>query len=356
MNISTIAILSGPVNVDGPSSRAFDLSRGLALRGLNVELLTPGGPMVPKFLQAGVPVFLHRSTRAGWLNSLCRRPLMEHIRELAPQVIHCLSPGMSPLAARLARAARCVYVVSTNSRAEAALSTRRSSRFRGIIACDEDVRGHLVNHEGVAKRLISVIPDGIDVDDAPPPASDKHAPVVGMIAPLQKGEGVECFLSAAQMLTERHDDVQFVVAGAGPLRRHLRRLAADLGIGSCVTFTWKFGEYRNVLGALDVLVAPSLHDANTRLVLEAIACRKPVIATGVGCLPGIIKDGETGMLVHKNNPQEIANAVTCLLTCPGIAERIVADAARWVHERHHISQMIEHTLEVYDRAVNRDMR
>ena len=188
-----------------------------------------------------------------------------------------------------------------------------------------------------------------------------------MIAPLQRGEGHEDFLDAARILADRIDEIQFIVAGSGPMRRQLRRKVAELGIERRVTFTWKYGEYRTVLNALDVLVVPatrelpkasrrlSAYGGNARLVLEAIACRKPVITTGTGSLTSIIKDGETGMLVHKGSPGEIAEAAAALIENPSLGERITAEAARWVHEHHNLAQMIERTLDVYDRAANREL-
>jgi glycosyltransferase involved in cell wall biosynthesis len=355
MEVSHLLMVAGPLGGDGPSCRTLDLAREFTMRGLRVEVFTSGGAALPQSVRMGVPIFQHRGIRAGWFSGVIARSVLDRARQFGPQVIHSQSVTLSRVAARLARASRCVYVVSCGTCAEASQRLYSSRRFRGIIAPDEGVREDLVNKASIPKSHIRVIPDGIDVDSPPPPHAGSHVPVVGMVAPAERGEGQDDFLHAARLLTDRGIEAQFVVGGAGPLLGRHRRLAAKLGIQRLVTFACRVTHYRSVLGAADVLVVPSLRDGNTRLVLDAIACQRPVVATGTGCLPNIIRDGETGLLVHKNSPEEIADAVAVLLSDAPLAERLTRAAIALVTEHYNLAQMVERTLDFYDRAANREL-
>ena len=357
MDVTNVLILAGPLRANCPSTRSLDLARELAINGPKVEVFTSGGMLVEKFRRARVPVFEHRSLRPGWLNSFLARPVLARARQFQPQIIHCQSFGMSRLAAKLARACRCVYIVTGNSCAEAGKSRRlhRSRRFRGIIAASEAVRQDLVNAAGISKQRIKVIPSGIDAGQAAPPGNRRQVTVVGMIAPLVRGEGLEDFLEAARLLADRTRDVQFVVGGDGSLSRRLHRRSRDLNLEKLVTFASRFADYQAVLSAVDILVVPAISDGGERLVLEAIACRKPIVATGAGALPGIIKDGETGLLVHKNSPGEIAQALGSLLDNPDLAHRLAAGAVDWVRQNFSACHMVEETLAFYEEAASEEV-
>ncbi|MBB3223804.1 glycosyltransferase family 4 protein [Pseudoduganella umbonata] len=128
-------------------------------------------------------------------------------------------------------------------------------------------------------------------------------------------------LRALALVRERHPDATLVVAGSGPQREQLERLAAELGITQAVTFTGRVDNaamaalYQNT----DVMLNPSLVDNMPNSVLESLACGVPVVSTNVGGVPYLVEDGRTALLVPPQAPEAMAAAVLRLAAEPALA-------------------------------------
>ncbi|QBE63589.1 glycosyltransferase family 4 protein [Pseudoduganella lutea] len=141
-------------------------------------------------------------------------------------------------------------------------------------------------------------------------------------------------LRAIVLVRERHPDATLVIAGSGPLREELERLAEELGIAGAVTFTGRVDNaamaalYRNA----DVMLNPSLVDNTPNSVLEALACGVPVVSTHVGGVPYLVEDGRTALLVPPNAPEAMAAAVLRLATEPSLAASLRENGLRHVQQ------------------------
>jgi glycosyltransferase involved in cell wall biosynthesis len=108
-----------------------------------------------------------------------------------------------------------------------------------------------------------------------------------------------------------------------------------------------------VLGALDVFVLPSWIEGMPITVLEAMAHRKPVVATPVGGTPELVVDGETGLLVPPRDPEALAEALRSLVADPKRARRLGEAGYARVAERFTVDRMTTRVLEVYDEVAGR---
>jgi glycosyltransferase involved in cell wall biosynthesis len=177
-----------------------------------------------------------------------------------------------------------------------------------------------------------VIPDGVDLEQFHPRVGGRRiraelgvpqgAPLVTFIARLDPWKGLEVFLRAARLVREEVPEARFLVAG-GPIPTHARyarrmkALAGDLGIASCTLFTdWRYrlDDIPEVLAASSLLVHASIEPEPFGLVLiEAMACGRPVVATAAGGVLDIVVDGETGLLVPRGDPEATARAAIRVL-------------------------------------------
>jgi glycosyltransferase involved in cell wall biosynthesis len=89
-----------------------------------------------------------------------------------------------------------------------------------------------------------------------------------------------------------------------------------LDLQQAVTFLGERADARQIIGALDLLVLPSLTEGLPNVVLEAFAYKTPVVATAVGGVPELVKDGETGWLVPPRDPHALAQAILDALSNP----------------------------------------
>lgn len=188
---------------------------------------------------------------------------------------------------------------------------------------------------GVARDRIHVIPSGIDptlfraCPDGAAAASGRRASrTIVYVGRLHRQKGVETLLRAFALLRTRAGGelTELVLAGDGPQRSELERLAAGLGIASRTRFLGFVPHARvpALLHSAAVAVLPSRYEELGTSLLEALACGTPVVASAVGGIPDLIRDGVDGLLVPPQNPELLAAAVRTILDDPALAARLSA--------------------------------
>ncbi|HUG91477.1 MAG TPA: glycosyltransferase family 4 protein [Planctomycetaceae bacterium] len=224
---------------------------------------------------------------------------------------------------------------------------------RRIIAVSDAVKADLLERERFPDEFVTVIHSGVDVPevvDAPPVLDPGHVPVVGTAGPLEAVKGLPFFLGAAAQVLAVRESIEFLVAGAGPEERNLRRLARELGITGRVTFIPRLYDFSQSLEAMDIYCLPSLRQGLGTIMLEAMARARPVIATGVGGVYSAIRDNETGLVVPPSDSGRLAERFLELLDDPVRARAIGESGRRLVREEFGVEKMIERTAKLYRAA------
>jgi len=160
--------------------------------------------------------------------------------------------------------------------------------------------------------------------------------ILGMLLPW-KGHTV--FLEAAKRVFEKVPNARALVIGAAPANRpvyegELRALAKELGIADRVIFTGFRDDVPDMLQLLDAVAHASISpEPFGRVIAEAMAMKRPVVATRAGGPTEIIEDGRTGFLVPPNDAEALAERLISLLENPPLAERIANAGCREVRQR-----------------------
>lgn len=188
----------------------------------------------------------------------------------------------------------------------------------------------MVNSAAVKNRFhwlkpqdkVQIVYNGIDLEAFKEPAGggireelglgDKTA-LIGTVGRLDWYKAHKYFLEAARKIKLVMPDSHFLIVGGGGERAALERQAEKLGLSSCVTFAGHRRDIPAILSGLDIFALSSVSEGFGRVVVEAMAAGKPVVATRVGGIPEIVQDGVTGRLVPPANPVALAGAVVELL-------------------------------------------
>jgi glycosyltransferase involved in cell wall biosynthesis len=211
-------------------------------------------------------------------------------------------------------------------------------RFNGLAAVSDSVAQRLID-SGVSSRKIKNIANGIDVElfdhaqPLPALASDGHK-VVGMVARLDLQKGFEYLLCAVRELCVAFRELKVVIVGEGPDRKAIEDMIQQYGLQSKVVLAGQHSDMPGVYAAMDIFVLPSLNEGLPMTILEAMAASKPVIATKVGAIPSLIKDGDTGLLVDPRDSDGLRNAIARLLTDVDICGRIGVAGHEWVSQNY----------------------
>jgi glycosyltransferase involved in cell wall biosynthesis len=231
-------------------------------------------------------------------------------------------------------------------------------RFIKVVGVSQEI-GAVLIREGVSKKRITVISNGISV----PPAGEKSgeflkslgastaSPIVGIVGRLSVEKGHRDFLSAAEKVHRVRPAVRFWIVGSGTLRDELADYAESLGMTGAVRFLDFRSDMDRIFSHLDIIVSASLREGIPIALLEAMALARPVIATRVGGIPTFIRDGMNGILVPPQNPKILADRIIDLLDHPSKRKMLGARARRTVTEHYSSTLMNDDYYRLYRELV-----
>lgn len=263
-------------------------------------------------------------------------PVLWHLRDILPA-------GGILAALRLIQRASGARIVA-NSRATA----------EGFRAGDSSIE---VVHNGLNPTVYARKPNRLFNSRL---GVSEDTPVVGIVGVLARWKGQSVFLRMARRLLDQGVSARFVVVGGeiydtasdSGFGQELRLEARALGIEDRVLFTGFLRDPVEVMNGLDVLVHASVRpEPFGRVVVEAMACGVPVVASRDGGILEIIEDGKSGLLANPGDESELADAVNRLLTDPALRERL-GRAGREEFERRFTSDTyVDGVVRVYQRLL-----
>jgi glycosyltransferase involved in cell wall biosynthesis len=145
------------------------------------------------------------------------------------------------------------------------------------------------------------------------------------VAELKDNKAIDVLLQAASPLLAQDPSLTLVLAGDGPLRGELERMASSLGIRSQTMFLGTQGgpEIARLMRGCELMVLPSRVEPFGIVLIEAMASKTPVVATNVGGIPEIVDHEITGILTEPENPQALTAALQRVLADSGLRTRLV---------------------------------
>lgn len=236
-----------------------------------------------------------------------------HLAKIRPEILHThlqYSDLLGGLAARTLGipAVSTLHVLDRSEtlrdRTRARLVATARRRFhRRVIAVSDHLRQEYLGRRTDRPEHVVTVHNGIAARPAPGTGADVRAglglgpddPVVAMVGVLRAGKGHDLAVTAVDETRRTLPSVRLVIAGDGPARAEVERLAAPLG--NAAVLTGHREDVMALLDAADVLLHPSRADAFPTVVMEALAAGTPIVASAVGGIPEIVEDGATGLLV-----------------------------------------------------------
>jgi glycosyltransferase involved in cell wall biosynthesis len=363
-------------DVAGGQIVALRLLRAARAAGHDVLVVAPKpGPFVDLVRADGVQVELIDVNRLFRADGAWR--LLRLLRRERPDVLHTHTAVAANVISRIAGRLTGVSVVAhmhieNHFRPNRFLRTTYraldnwSARLcEAILVVSDDTRRAFVD-QGYPVELLETIHNGIDLDELEPGGGGvreqlgvpEGATLIGEVGRLCDVKGQRELIDATALLRDGGHDAHVVLVGedleqAGEYRAQLERQARELGVDDRVVFAGYRDDVPAVLDALDLFVLPSWIEGLPLVLLEAMAHRRPVVATPVGGTPELVVDGETGILVPPRDPAALAGAIAELLDDD--RRRIAYGEAgfRRVAERFSAHEMERRVLEAYDRVAAR---
>lgn len=209
----------------------------------------------------------------------------------------------------------------------------------------------LLRQDGIPADRVHVIPSGFAPDlfsvEEEDPFPDLPRPRVAYVGRLSEQKGVDVLLGAFARCREA---ASLLVVGDGPHRTKLQRRARGLRRDVRFTGFLPHADIPAVLRHVDVLVLPSLYEELGSVLVEAMAVGLPVVASRVGGIPDLVRDGVNGLLAEPADPDAFAQAIDRVLADPGTAARLEA-AARATARAYTWPVLARRVAEVYRQAI-----
>src|SRR3989338_7277652 len=232
---------------------------------------------------------------------------------------------------------------------------------QGVIAISRGVREHLIKDFNVNPDSVHLVPNGIDMSCYPftdevlrrqkrVQWSVDGSPVIGIIARLSDVKGIDVLIRAMPSVVASFPRVWLMIVGQGPQENDLRMLVDQLGLEKSVDFRSTVQSTADILPAFDVFVMPSLQEGLGLSVMEAMAAGISVVASNVGGLPDLVKDGQTGFLTPVGDSAALGKRINAMLGDPVRALNMARAARTLMEKEFSAERMVEGTIKVYERS------
>jgi sugar transferase (PEP-CTERM/EpsH1 system associated) len=226
-----------------------------------------------------------------------------------------------------------------------------------VMCVSEKLRDTLHDKIGFPKERMQVIRNGVDLDafDAMAGPANIRAELglapgtllIGSVGRLVPVKNYACLIRAAQRIFAAVPNAALLFVGDGPLQAELTALTRQLGIANHVHFlNWR-KDVAQILRELDVFVLSSFSEGMSNSILEAMAARRPVVATAVGGNTELVIENETGRLVPSDHDEQMAAAVLALLRDDAQRLSMGAAARQRIETLFTLPQMLRNYQRVY---------
>jgi glycosyltransferase involved in cell wall biosynthesis len=366
-----IVFLISNLEVGGAERQLVRLANGLDPERFEPRIVTMlgGGPLEAE-VRPGVPVvhleLMDRVRGRGVgrfplvLGARLLLRLARHLRAERPDILHGYLPLPYVTGALTGRAIG-IPVILAGRRGLTSfhiypqwrwrILARLANRIIDVHVCNsEAVRAWAIEKEGLPAARTTVIPNGIDLPDGPPPELEPawRAPVrAAMIANLIGYKDHDTVLRSLAIVRRAHPELRLVLFGEGPERAALERLAAELRLGSGLVFAGRRPDAPRCLPGFDLALLGSAQEGLPNALMEAMAVGLPVVASAVGGVPELVRDGVDGLLVPAGDPAAMAAAIARLVERPGERARMGAAARERIRSEYTTEAMVRRTADLY---------
>ncbi len=265
--------------------------------------------------------------------------LGRYIRDHRIEIAHTFDAPMNVFGVPTARMARTPIVLSSQ-RGHRSLTTPTFRRIlRGldrvvdgvVVNCDA-MRRHLVEDEGTRSDRIHICYNGVDTGvyfaaPAERPLNLSGRVVIGVVCGLRPEKGLDTLIKAFASVLAESPELRLLIVGSGSEERALKELAMGLGVMASCHFEPGTQDVVRWLRYIDIFVLPSLSEALSNSLMEAMACGCCPVASRVGGNPELVTPGRNGLLFEAADPDGLANCLRTLVADADLRRRM-ADASK----------------------------
>jgi glycosyltransferase involved in cell wall biosynthesis len=230
-----------------------------------------------------------------------------------------------------------------------------------VVNC-EYLKRHLEKDEHVPVDLIQLCYNGIDLEafstlNVPrPPELPRDALVIGVVCVLRPEKGLSTLLKGFAQVRQVRAGIKLAIVGSGPMLEPLQSEARALGIFEDCLFVPATTQVTTWLRAIGIFVLPSLSEAFSNSLMEAMACGCCAVVTNVGGNPELVRNGETGLTFEPGNAEGLSAALRILIDDEALRKRLAAAGTQLMDQRFSTRASAERMAKIYTQLIEQSCK
>ena len=327
--------------------------------GCRAELERKGVPLV----EFSFPSF------ASWQALAAASRLRTYLRRHRIRLVHSFDVPATLFAVPVAAACR-IPVVLSSQRAYRELTPGASGRLLrltdllvdGTVVNSANLREHLIKHDGLKASRLALVYNTIDIERFAPVSEGSPertevlagwSPVIGSTAMLRPEKGVDTLVEAFASLTRKAPTAGLLLVGGGPLQVRLEARIRELGLEDRVYFAGPVTDVLPWLRRMDIFVLPSLSEALSNSLLEAMSAGCPAVASQTGGNPELVLEGQTGYLFQPGDAADLTGKLQLLAGDPALRARLATAGRAFIAQNFSRERSLGLLSDLYTRHLER---
>lgn len=338
---------------EGIGYHVYNLSKKLIQRGHEVTVITRGGAKTERMNLDGIEVLkapffplypFHVSIHGFFLNRLFKKIEknfdLVHIHTPLSPIVKTTLPIVSTIHGSMIENARALEVVDLKSLGSKIMTrivsyplvSKLIDKSDVVTTVSKSVSEELKKFYGINKVI--VVGNGVDQVLFSPPKQKKDENYVLYVGRISYGKGLFDLFEAAKQVCRKYN-TKFILAGKGELERRLREKVNKEGLQDKFLFLGHVNrkELVRLYQNATIFVLPSHYEGLPTVLLEAMACGLPVVATDVSGNKEVVEDGKNGLLVPPKSPHMMAEAISTLIEDEELRMKLGKNARKTIEEK-----------------------
>lgn len=352
------------LNEGGVERGTMEFSRELVKQGHESIVISAGGTLVGQIEGEGAKHVTFNVCSKNPFTAIFRIFMLRNIlKKLKPDILHARSRVPAWLTYIANRKLHIPFITTVHGFNSVGIYSAIMTKGDSVICVSKAIKSYIQEHYQIENEKITVIPRGVDLELFNPQNIDKNFMesfkkeydldekyIISSVGRITQLKDLETFISAVSLLSKSYEDiVGLIVGGVREDKQEyfnsLKALIKKLGLEDKIIFTGSQSKVADIYALSDVVVSSSKKpESFGRSVAEALAMNTPVVATNHGGVLDIIVESENGFFYPVGKSEILAEYIE---KCRDLE----FDGYRYVSEKFSLEQMVDKTLQVYEKAI-----
>lgn len=348
------------LNIGGLQKLVVDIATNIdrSIFDVAVCCLRETGPFAKQLLDNDIPIYEINQIVDGKTNYLSFYDVYKILRKEKIDIIHThntnpfIDGGLAAILARTPVRIHTDHAREYPDKKRYMLAERILSVFYDqIVAVSEQTRDNLIEYEKIAPSRIVTIQNGVSYDKSVihkrsnKKLADKF--IIGSIGRLCKAKGYEYLIEAMSLLKQHAEDFELQIVGDGELMESLNTQIKSLQLEGIVKLVGEQSDVTRYYEAFDIFTISSISEGLPLVLLEAMAYGVPIIATDVGGIAGVVRDGYSAAIIQPHSAEALAERIYSLMNDKSERDRFMNNAMAVFNENYEIDRMVDKYVELF---------